>query len=69
MAATKPTAATFFAQTTAANKTKIQAVLDAIAAGAARDKILSEVTGLGSQLNAVDREQLVNMTYQQLAAR
>lgn len=65
----KPTAATFFAQSTTANKNKVQAVLDSIAAGAAREKILSEVTSLGAQMNAVEREQLVSLAYQQLAAR
>ena len=69
MAATKPTAATFFAAQTAANKTKIQSMLDSIAAGDHRDKILSEATGLGAQMSAADREQLVSMAYQQLAAR
>ena len=69
MAPTKPTAATFFASRPAADRTKIQTMLDSIAAGAPRDKILSEVTVLGSQMSAFDREQLVSMAYQQLAAR
>jgi len=69
MPATKPTAATFFAQQTTANKNKIQAVFDSITAGASRDAILSNVTALGSQMSAADREQLVSMAYQQLAAR
>ena len=69
MAVTKPTATTFFASQTTANKTKIQDILDAIAAGASREKVLCDVTGLTSQMNAVDRNQLVSMVYQQLAAR
>lgn len=69
MAPTKPTAATFFASQAAGNRTKIQAILDAIAAGSPREKVLSEVSGLTSQMNQVDRDQLVSMVYQQLAAR
>lgn len=69
MAPTKPTAATFFASRPASDRTKIQGLLDSIAAGAARDKVLSEVTNLGASMSAADREKLVDMAYQQLAAR
>lgn len=69
MAATKPTAATFFASQTTTNKTQIQAILDALAAGKHRDDILAAATGLSSQMNAVDREQLNSMVYQQLSTR
>lgn len=65
----KPTATTFFASRSNADKAKIQGVFDAIERGSSRDKILSELSGLTSQMGGAERDQLVSMVYSQLAAR
>lgn len=65
----KPTANTFFANSSTARKAQIQATLDAITAGASRDKILCDLNALTSQMSAADRDQLVSLAYQQLAGR
>jgi len=65
----KPTATTFFPAKSSADKTRIQSMLDKLAAGADRSVVLSEATALGAQMSGDDRAQLMGIVYQQLADR
>ena len=64
-----PTANTFFPSKSTADKTKIQTSLDILAAGAHKDTVLSGATQLGAQMGGADRDQLMSIVRQQLAAR
>ena len=65
----KPTAATFFAAKSTADKNKIQALLDRVAGTADRAEVLAHATILCSTLGGDDRDQLMSIINQQLAAR
>jgi len=67
--ASPPTATTFFAARSTADKTKIQAILDRITAGVAKEAILTEASMLGALMGGDDRAQLMSIVYQQIAAR